>query len=164
MTQPTTRGRHRRNISRYSVGLVCSSSFSPAASCPAFPSSTAPALRWRRPAREISSKRSDPPRLCGHPRNPANSEQHRQDDQRHRHRLRRLVDVMLHLVAHARLAVKRQIHQAEHVERGHQRRDVADAPRECDRRRLPTSRSARGFRPSRRIPRTEECPRWRAWR
>ena len=51
-----------------------------------------------------------------------------QDYQWHGHRHRRLVDVVFDVVAHARLAVKREINQAEHVESGHQRCGIADEP------------------------------------
>ena len=52
----------------------------------------------------------------------------RENDQRHRHRLGRLVDVVLDFVAHARLAEERQVDQPEHVERRHQRREKRDVP------------------------------------
>src|SRR5262249_46964149 len=51
-----------------------------------------------------------------------------QHHQRSSHRLRRFMDVVLDFVAHARVAMKGQIHQAEHIERGHQSRSISDEP------------------------------------
>ncbi len=55
----------------------------------------------------------------------------REDHERHGHRLRRFVHVVLDLVAHARGTVEGQIHEAEHVERSHQRGAVADKPEDA---------------------------------
>ena len=41
------------------------------------------------------------------------------------------MDMVLDLVAHARLAEKRQVNQAEHIEGGHQRGRVADEPQDA---------------------------------
>ena len=52
----------------------------------------------------------------------------RQNHQRHRHRPRRFVHVVLGFVVHARVAEKRHVHQPEHVKRRHARGDEADGP------------------------------------
>ncbi len=59
---------------------------------------------------------------------PARHGKKRQDNERPRHRTRRFVDVVFHIVRHARFAVKRQEHQPEHVKRGHPRGHEADPP------------------------------------
>ena len=105
--------------------------FLPAASCAASPSARNTCASRANTGSRNFSKRFDPPRLCGQPSHPAMIAHNGQDDQRHRHRLRRFVDVVLHLVAHARLAVESQEHQAEHVKRGHQRGGVADQPQQA---------------------------------
>ena len=38
------------------------------------------------------------------------------------------MDMMFHLVAHARPSMEREKHQPEHIERGHERGDSADKP------------------------------------
>src|SRR5580698_5719709 len=55
---------------------------------------------------------------------------HGKNNERHGHGLRRFVNVVLDLVVHTRLAVKRKVNEAEHVKRRHQRSDIADAPQQ----------------------------------
>jgi hypothetical protein len=66
------------------------------------------------------------------PTEPSGGEREQSEDQkRHRHRVRTLVDVMLGLVTHSRFAEEREIDEAEHVERGHQRGGIADKPQDA---------------------------------
>src|SRR5271167_1503509 len=55
----------------------------------------------------------------------------RKDDQRHSHRLRRLMHMMFDLVAHARWTIESKVHQPEHVERRHQRGSITDKPEDA---------------------------------
>src|ERR1035438_666365 len=52
----------------------------------------------------------------------------RERNQRRGHRYGRFVDMVLHVVTHARATMESQIHQAEHVERGHQIGRESDIP------------------------------------
>jgi hypothetical protein len=55
---------------------------------------------------------------------------HCENHERDEHRVRRFVDVMLHLMIHARFPVEREEQQPEHVEGSHARGEPADEPEE----------------------------------
>src|SRR5579862_8819917 len=129
MPQPATAAPTERNINRYSVPLVCSSSFAPAANCPGF-SAPRTAVSWANTGSRNFVKWSEPPRLCGQPSHPAMTAP-AEDDQRDGHGFRRLVNVMLDLVAHPRATMKGEEHQTEHIEGGHQGSDVTNQPQQA---------------------------------
>ncbi len=58
----------------------------------------------------------------------ADDREDREQHQRNRHRARRFVDVVLHVVRHARLAEERHVHEPEHIKRRHSGGDPADHP------------------------------------
>src|ERR1700686_3082248 len=68
-----------------------------------------------------------------------------EDYERYRHRLRRLVHVVLDLVAHPRWAIERQIHQPEHIERRHQRGGITNKPQDAIRSALRSPRLPQNF-------------------
>src|SRR5580693_6720945 len=130
MPQPTAAAPTERNISTYSIGLVCSASFSPAESCAALPSSWKTCASLEKTGSRNFSNLAEPPRLGGQLSHPAEREQC-ENQQRHGHGVWTLVNMVFQLVAHARPAEESQIDQAEHVERGHQGGSVADEPQDA---------------------------------